>query len=140
MLEFIRFKMQQKHTHLVPMCQRLCWRRGQPHCRVAPNKRHVEPERQPVHRARRQHVELERNLDAVQLRLVRRLEINHVALRLGRADANVEGIHHRLAEVFLHGGGAQVGQVHPVEIFLLPKVDLVELFHVQGLVREGRYV
>ena len=42
-----------------------------------------------------------------------------------------------LTEIFLHCGISQAGQVHSVEVVLVPEVDLINLFHVESLVLEG---
>jgi hypothetical protein len=75
------------------MCKRFRRRRGKPNCGPSSDEGHVEPEREPVDGARLQDVELEGNLDAVQLSLVRRLKVDDVALRLGKADADVKSVH-----------------------------------------------
>ena len=77
---------------VVPVGEGLGGGRAQPHRGVRPDEGHVEPEGQAVHRPRLQHVELKRDLDPVQVRLVCRLEVDDVPLSLGRADVDVEGV------------------------------------------------
>lgn len=45
-----------------------------------------------MHHTGLEHVEFERDLDPVQLGLIRLLEVDYMSLSLGHADANVEGV------------------------------------------------
>ena len=71
-----------------------------------------------------QHVELQRDFDAVKVGFVSCLEVNDVSLGFGRADVDVEGVHDGLPEVLRQSRTSQRRQVYSMEIFLVPKVDL----------------
>ena len=63
-----------------------------------------------------------------------------MSLSLGGADVNIESVYNWLSEVFSECGAPEGGEVDPVEVLLVPEVDLVELLHVESLVSEGRQV
>ena len=63
-----------------------------------------------------------------------------MSLSLGGADVNIESVHNRLSEVLGESCAPQRRKIDPVEIFLVPEVDLVELLHVESLVCEGSQV
>ncbi len=48
--------------------------------------------------------------------------------------------HDWLPEVLPERGVPERAEVDPVEVVLVPEVDLVDLLHVERLVREGRHV
>ena len=131
------------------MCEGLGGGRAEPHRVVGPDEGHVEPEGDPVNcprlrnfwefvnnnfNCRRstadysschlQHVELQRDFDAVEVGFVSCLEVNDVSLGFGRADVDVEGVHDGLPEVLRQSRTSQRRQVYSMEIFLVPKVDL----------------
>ena len=69
-------------------------------------------------------MELQRDFDAVEVGFVSCLEVDDVSLGFGRADVDVEGVHDRLPEVLRQSRTSQRRQVHPMEIFLVPEIDL----------------
>ena len=52
------------------------------------------------------------------------LEVDDVSLGFGRADVDVEGVHDGLPEVLRQSRTSQRRQVHPMEILLVPEIDL----------------
>merc|ERR1719220_1939381 len=97
----------------------------------------IKPKGKAVNCSRTEHVELKRDLNSVKVGLMCSLEVDHVSLSLGGADVDVECVYNGLAEILVHRRVTKRGEVDSVEIFLVPKVNLVKLFHVQGFISEG---
>ena len=50
-----------------------------------------------------------------------------MSLSLSGADVNIESVHNWLSEVLVERCTPQGGEIDPVEVFLVPEVDLVDL-------------
>ena len=50
-----------------------------------------------------------------------------MSLSLSGADVNIESVHNWLSEVLSESSTPQRGEIDPVEILLVPEVDLVDL-------------
>ena len=74
------------------MGEGFCGRGREPDGGAGPDEGHVEPEGQAVHHSGGQHVKLQRDLDPVQIRLLGGTKVNHMALSLGHANANVKSV------------------------------------------------
>ena len=108
----------------------LSWGSAQPNSVVGSNKCNIEPESYSMNCSSLQHVELDWNFNPVKICLVSCLEINDISLCLGSTDVDVESVNNGLSEIFCQSCASQGRQVDTVKILLVPKVNLIELFHV----------